>query len=164
MVATKRRKEVCSLVPVRGRFRLKVGETDKNGITKIVGDSGWCENQITNEGYSNYIIGCLGAVAGSKQIGWMGIGTGTAPASNATVLAGETGTRVSTANTLGGTKTLQCTASWASGSHPGGTPTVQNLGLWDVSAAGTICCGNTFATSAWASNQGVSCTYQVIFS
>lgn len=147
---------------VRGRFRLQIGE-DRNGKTVVVGDSGWCDNQITNDGFSNYVIGSLGGVAGSKQINNMGLGTGTAPASNATSLSGETGTRVTTANSLGGTKTLVCTASWASGSHPGGTPTLQNIGLFNTSAAGTLACGNTYATSAWAINQAVSCTYQLIF-
>jgi hypothetical protein len=148
---------------VRGQFRLQIGE-DRAGKTVIVGDSGWCDNQITNDGFSNYIIGSLGGLGGSKAISNMGIGTGTAPASNATTLNGETGTRVTTANSLQGTKTLQATASWASGSHPGGTPTIGNLGLFNTSSGGTLCCGNTFATSAWATNQGVSCTYQVIFS
>jgi len=146
-------------VSVKGFFRVQMGEDGK-----IMSDSGWQENQVVNLGFQDYICATIGAVAGSKQISYLGIGTGTAPASNGTSLEGETGTRKTTSNSVVSSNTLQMTASWASGDHPGGTPNVQNLGLFNTSSGGTLCAGNTFSSSAWNSNQGISATYQLRFS
>jgi hypothetical protein len=155
---------VVSETQVRGFFRVKLGEV-RNGKTVVVGDSGWQQNTIVNLGFQDYICASIGAVAGSKQIGYMGIGTGAAPAVTDTTLSGETGTRKATTNTTVSSKTLQMTASWASSDHPGGTPAVQNLGLFNATTSNaTLCAGNTFATSTWNSNQAVSATYQLRFS
>lgn len=148
---------------IEGVFRLQVGE-ENGGKTIIVGDSGWRKNQITNDGFENYICAAIGAVAGSKQVSYANVGTGAAPASNATSLSGETGTRKTTSNSVVSSKTMQATASWAASDHPGGTPTLQNVGLWNTSSGGTLAAGNTYATSSWQSNQGVSLTYQFRFS
>lgn len=150
-------------VRARGFFKLVIGQRDKNGKVQIVGDSGWRENQITNLGFQDYICAAVGAVAGSKQVSHMALGTGTAPASNGTTLEGATGDRKTTSNSVVASQTMQATAAWASGDHPGGTPTLQNVGLFNVSDAGTILAGNTYSTSEWQSNQGVSATYQLRF-
>lgn len=144
---------------VKGFFRIK---KDEDG--GIVADTGWLENTVVNLGFQDYICASIGAVAGSKQISHLAIGTGTAPATNGTSLEGETGTRKTTSNSVVASNTLQMTAAWASGDHPGGTPSVQNLGLFNTSATGTLCAGNTFSSSAWNSNQGISATYQLRFS
>lgn len=151
-------------VRARGFFRLRIGETDEHGKVQIIGDSGWRENQITNLGFQDYICAAVGGVAGSKQVSHMALGTGTAPASNGTALAGETGSRETTSNSVVASQTMQATAAWASGDHPGGTPTLQNVGLFNTSSGGTILAGNTYSTSQWQSNQGVSATYQLRFS
>jgi hypothetical protein len=163
VVQTKRssKKTVNDGLRFIGTFRVQMGENTPDGKIKIVGDSGWRKNQIVNLGWQDYIMATIGKLAGSKQITDMAIGTGTAPASNGTDLNGETGTRVTTANATVGSFTLRCTGEWASGSHPGGTPSIANLGLFNTSAAGTLMCGNTFDSSAWNSNQGVSCTYEI---
>ncbi len=144
-----------------GCFRVKIGEEGKDGKTVIVGDSGMVKNQIVNLGWQDYIMAAIGGVSGSKQITHVGIGTGTAPASNDTSLQGETGTRKTTVNATVASHTLRMTANWASGDHAGGTPNVRNLGLFNTSAAGTLCCGQTFNSSAWNSNQGISITYEL---
>jgi hypothetical protein len=152
-----------STIHVKGMFRVKLGE-NKDGALKIVGDSGWVENTVVNGGFQDYICASIGSVAGSKQISYMALGTGSAPNVTHTTLNGETATRKTTANTVVSSKTLQCTAAWASGDHPGGTPSISNVGLFNTSSGGAICCGNTYASSAWNGNQAVSVTYQLQFS
>lgn len=146
----------------QGFFRLKLGE-DINGKTKIVGDSGWLKNEVTNLGFQNYICALIGGVAGSKQVGMMVVGTGNAPATSDTSLGGET-KRQTCGNATLASKTMQATLAIASGAHPGGTPTIKNLGLIENTASGgTILCGGTFSTSQWQTNQGLSATYQLRF-
>ena len=161
MAKSKKKQGIHSTAFMIGCFRVQLGEKDESGKTRIVGDSGWKKNQIVNLGWQDYIMASIGGVSGSKQITHMGIGTGTAPASNGTSLQGETGTRKTTNNTTVASHTLRCTASWASDDHPGGTPNIRNLGLFNTSSGGTLCCGQTFSSSAWNSNQAVSVTYEL---
>lgn len=150
------------LILPQGFFRIKLGET-KDGKEKIVGDSGWQKNEVTNLGFQNYVCALIGGVAGSKQVGMMIVGTGTAPTTGSTALAGET-MRQTCGNATLASKTMQATLAIASGDHPGGTPTIQNLGLIENTASdGTLMCGGTFGTSQWQSNQGLSATYQLRF-
>lgn len=159
-------KAIQDKIKVGGFVRLQIGERDADGRLRIVGETqGFIgPNQVVNLGFQDYVCAAIGAVAGSKQISHMALGTGSAPASNGTSLEGETGDRKTTSNSVVSSATLQMTAAWASGDHPGGTPTLQNVGLFNTSASGTICAGYTYATSAWQSNQGVSATYQLRFS
>lgn len=146
------------LLSVKGFARLQITEGGK-----IVGDSGWKRNTVVNLGFQDYIVGAIGAIAGSKQVSYMAIGTGAAPAAGDTSLSGETGARVTTSNSAVSSKTLQCTAQFA-GSDMGGTCTIQNVALVNTSSGGTILCGTTYSTSQWASNQNVNATYQLRFS
>ena len=147
---------------LRGFYRLKLGE-EKNGKTEIVGDSGWHENQVTNLGFQNYVCALIGGLAGSKQVGAVIIGTGGAPATGDTALAGET-KRQSCGNATVASKTMRATAAIASGDHPGGTPNISNIALIETTASGgTIMCGNTYSSSTWNSNQGLSATYELRF-
>ena len=148
------------LIPVRGFFRIQIGEGEDG--KKIVGDSGWCENEVVNEGFEDYVIGSLGAIAGSKQITNIQLGTGTAPNVTHTALDGSTkgGT---CSNSVIASKTLQSTISFASGDHPTGTPTLQNIAIGNTASGATIMAGNTYEASVWNSNQAVSATYQLRF-
>jgi hypothetical protein len=152
-----------SAIRVRGFFRIKLGE-DRNGKTKIVGDSGWKENTVVNDGFDQYIVRSLGAIAGSKTVAYVNLGTGTAPNATHTALDGETGTRKTTSNSVVASKTMQSTCAFGSTDHPGGTPSIRNIGLFNTDSGGTMLCGNTYGTSAWNSNQAVSITYQLRFS
>lgn len=147
---------------LRGFSRVKLGE-DKNGKTEVVGDSGWNQNQVTNLGFQNYVCALIGSLAGSKQVGAVVIGTGGVPGTGDTTLAGET-KRQSCGNATVASKTMRATAAIASGDHPGGTPDISNIALIETTASGgTIMCGNTYASSTWNSNQGLSATYELRF-
>ena len=148
------------MLRVRGFARVQIVDP---ATKKIVGDSGWQRNVVVNLGFQDYVCGAIGAIAGSKQVSYMAIGTGTKPGATATSLDGETGARVTTSNSCVASKTLQATCQFA-GSDMGGTCTIQNVALANVSASGTILCGTTYATSQWASNQNVNATYQLRFS
>jgi len=162
--ACKNRKKVLNDgVRVRGFYRIKIGE-DKNGKTKIVGDSGWVENTVVNDGFDQYICRTLGGIAGSKTVAYVNLGTGTAPNVTHTALDGEIGTRKTTSNSVVASKTMQATCAFGSTDHPGGTPALRNIGLFNTDSAGTLLCGNTYGTSSWNSNQAVTLSYQIRFS
>lgn len=149
---------------VRGMFRIHITEDGR-----VVGDSGWHENQVVNLGFNQYLVSALGAISGSKQVGYVALGTGTAPGAASTGLAGEVSKRAAvTAATSSDSKTLRFTATFASSSSfITAAQTLRNIGLVNnqySSAAHTIFAGNTYATSACATNQNVNVTYDVVFS
>ena len=146
---------------IKGMFRLKITE---NG--KIVGDSGWKQNQITNDGFNDYLCKALGAVSGSKQVSHLALGTGGVPAASATTLAGEVQARQAvTAASSSSSKTIRFTGTFSSAnSFVTATANVSNIGLFNSSSTGTLFAGNTFASSAVATNQNVNSTYDIIFS
>lgn len=145
---------------VKGSFRLQITEGDK-----IVGDSGWLNNQITDEGFRNYLVRAVGALAGSAQVSHAAIGTGGAPAAAATTLAGEVVKRAAvTAASSSNSKAVQFTMTFSSAnSFVTDTRNLSNIGLFNSSAAGILFAGNTFASSSCATNQDVSATYLVSF-
>lgn len=155
-------------VRAKGIFRINIHEK-KNGRDRVVGDSGWVYNTITNAGYSNFILGPMISDAASSKIAYAALGTGTAPATNATGLAGElaqvTNNRFGVTGAITGTKSLQFTGSIASGILTA-TAAIDNIGLFASSnvTAGTIACGQTYATSTLQTNQSVSLTYSLTFS
>ncbi len=166
--ATTRKKKIPgSKVTVRGFFRLQIID-DPSGNPKVVGDSGWCENLITNFGFQNGVCACVGGVSGSTQIAAAALGTGTAPAVTDVVLNGEitdvAGARCTGANIAFSTiasKTLQAAFTLASGVYTT-TKTIQNVGLFAGTAttSSTLYAGNTYATSQLQSNQAVNGSYQ----
>lgn len=154
-------------VKVKGCFRLQIVE-DKDGKPHIVGDSGWRYNQVTNLGFNQYLVSALGSIAGSKYVSHMAIGTGGAPAASDTALTGEQSVREAvTAATSSGSKTVRFTATFASAdSFVTASKNISNIGLFNTSTAagGTLFAGNTYTSSACATNQNVNATYDVIFS
>ena len=77
--------EVKEKTGIRGFFRVHL--VDKG--SKIVGDSGWKENQVVNTGFNDYLCKLLGNDGGSKQVTHMALGTGSQPNATHTVLTGE---------------------------------------------------------------------------
>lgn len=157
---------------VRGMFRVQLEEDGK-----IVGDSGYHENQITNLGFNSFIVSSLGSIAGSAYISHAALGTGGAPAAAATSLSGEVSTNGSasvvraavTAATSSTSKALQLTATFNStASFITAAANISNIGLFNVSgpttASGTLFAGNTYTSSALATNQNVNVTYTISFS
>ena len=155
-----------SPVKLRGFFRINIEE---NG--KIVGDSGWRENQVTNLGIQDYLCDNLLGASGNKSVTHMALGTGGAPASNATGLAGEidhdAGSRQAVTTSIVDSRTAQFAATFASSdSFVTASANISNIGLFETSTTegGTLFAGNTFASSALATNQNVNATYQIRFS
>lgn len=152
-------------VGVRGFYRLQINDQDG----KVAGDSGWRENQVVNLGFQDYLAATLGAVSGSKQITYAMLGTGTAPGATATALDGEitdaANTRCAVTPTTIASKTVQFAFTLASNIYTA-AKTIQNVGLINHSStatAGTIFAGNTYTTSALATNQSVNGSYQIRF-
>jgi hypothetical protein len=152
--------QIKDSLKVIGEFRLQVSEEGK-----IVGDSGWRKNQITNDGFNNFLAKSLGAISGSSQISHVALGTSGAPASNATSLGGEVQKRAAvTAATSSSSKAVQFTATFSSSdSFVTATANISNIGLFAASSAGTLFAGNTFASSSVATNQNVNATYTISF-
>ena len=151
-------------IKIRGFFRVHIVEP----TGEIVGDSGWIENQVTNLGFNEYLVSTLGAIAGSKQISHVALGSGTIPGAADTSLAGEVEVRAAvTAATSSSSKTLNLTATFSSAaSFVTNTQNISNIGLFNTSEAGvgTVFAGYSYASSSCATNQNVNITYNVVFS
>ena len=152
-------------VGVRGFFRAQIEE---NG--RIVGDSGWRENQVLNDGITQYILNwVLGDTGNGKSVTHMAIGTGGAPASNDTTLSGQVtnGKRASVSTSVVASRTAQFTAAFNSvDSFLTASANISNVGLVNTSATnlGTFLCGAAFASSTIATNNNLAVTYQLRFS
>lgn len=150
---------------VKGVYRLQLEEDGK-----VVGDSGWHENQVVNLGFNQYLVSTLGAIAGSKQVTHIALGTGGAPAAGGTALTGEGAVEkraAVTAATSSSSKTVRFTATFnSSDSFVTASKNISNIALFNTSAqtTGTMFAGNTYASSSVATNQNVNCTYDIIFS
>jgi hypothetical protein len=147
-------------VRVRGFFRVQI-EDDEFGI---VGDSGWQENQITNLGFLNVVNQLGTSLAGSKH-SHLGLGSGGAPASNATTLTGEVEKRAALTAASSGSTALQMTATFASAdAFVTNTQNISNIGVFGTSSGGTLLSGQAYASSSCATNQSVNATYTWTFS
>ena len=156
-----RREPVFESVRVRGFCRVQAGVRDKKTKRlRIVGDSGWIKNTITNNGRDQYIAATVGAVAGSKVVSHLQLATqSTAVDATQTALVGETRVRKAlTASTLA-TGTLRMTASWSSSDNTAAV-TIGSIGVHNHLTTGTMGSGQTFTTSQWNSNQDLSATYE----
>lgn len=144
----------------KGFYRVRIAE---NG--EFVGDSGWHENLITNEGFRDYLVRSLGALAGSKQVSHIALGTGGVPAATDTTLSGEVVKRAAvTASSSATSKSVQFVATFDSAqSFVTNTQNIANIAMVNSSNLGTIFAGNTFASSSVATNQSVYVTYNVNF-
>lgn len=157
-------------VKVHGFFRLQVTE-DKDGKSVIIGDSGLRKNQVTNLGFDQFLCQTLAGASGSKTVSHVALGTGTVPAAADTGLNAELAHTASDRKTLStstiSSKTIQFTAAFnSSDSFLTATANISNIGLFNTSAvtAGTMFAGNTYSSSAVATNQNVNVTYQIRFS
>lgn len=155
-------------IKVKGCYRLQITENGPRG-PKVVGDSGWHENQVVNLGFQHYLVELLGGQANSKQVSHVALGTGGAPSASDTSLSGESATekRESVTASVVSSKTQRFTATFSSGdSFVTSTQNLSNIGLFNTSssATGTIFAGNTYSSSAVATNQNINVTYEIRFS
>ena len=156
---------------IKGMFRLQIEEDGT-----VVGDSGWKENIIVNLGFNEYLVKSLGTSLTGQKISHAALGTGGTPGAADTSLSGEVSTNGSgsvvraavTAATSSGSKTLRNTATFSSAnSFVTASANISNIGLFNVSgpttASGSLFAGNTYTSSALATNQNVNVTYDIIF-
>ncbi len=153
-------------VKLKGCFRLHIKEGDK-----IVGDSGWVDNLVTNDGIEKFFCYSFGGSAGSLQVSHVSLGSGAVPASDATALPGEVleaSKRVAVTRNFtqraasNGTATMQFTATFASSdSFISAAYNISNIGLLNSITSGTLMAGQTYTSSALATNQNVETTYQI---
>lgn len=158
-------------IKIRGFTRVHIFDQDGS----LVGDSGWLQNQITNLGVQQYLAYALGSIAGSKYVSHIVLGTGGAPASDATTLSGEcVGTASGAPGSLrqavtaasSGSTAVQFTATFSSSnSFVTATQNISNIGLFNTAAytTGTLFAGNTYNSSSCATNQNVNVTYTITF-
>lgn len=151
-------------IKIKGMFRINITEDGK-----LVGDSGWKKNLITNVGFSNYIVNTLGGIAGSSRVVGVALATGSAMVGTSTSLTGELLKRTGVTITNSASTTLRFTGTFGSaGSFITTVSTIQSIGLFSISSAtgtagGSIFAGNTFPTSAVATNQNINITYDIVF-
>lgn len=146
-------------VRVKGFLRMALHDV-RTGKTEM---TPWIENAVTADGFQNYIVGPIGAIAGSKTIGFLQVATQTtAPSSSQTSASGEFEARKGTTNTFSANGTLQFTASWAT--NEATASTLGAVAAYNTSSGGT--CGSvaTFSTSNKTTDQTLSITYQWRFS
>lgn len=154
-----------SEIKLEGFSRVQI--VDKDGT--VAGDSGWCgPNQITNLGKLLYLCDRLGSSNTAKYVSYCALGTGGAPASNATTLPGEVSSsteRKSPTYASVSSRTAQFTVTFSStDSFLGGSSNLSNVGLFAATNTNdTLFAGNTYASSSCNTNQNVNVTYQIRF-
>jgi len=150
-------------VLVQGFFRVNIADPDGS----IVGDSGWTENKIVNDGFNLYLVELMLAQGGSRRVSHIALGSGgSAPADADTSLTGEHLVRKSVTVSSIASKTAQFVATFGStDAFVTGNATLNNIGLFYTSTqgAGSMFAGNTYTSSQVASNQNVNVTYQIRF-
>lgn len=145
-------------IAIKGFFRLQI--VDKK-TKKVVGDSGWKQNQVTNYGLNSCVVAAPIGAASVQAAGIM-LGNGTVPASDATALPGSNTDYYSAfaQSSVIASLTARMTQSF---DGTLGAATLANIGIFAASS-GTILAGNTFASSALATTQDVNCTYELRYS
>lgn len=157
-------------INLAGFFRLQIEEDGK-----IVGNSGWLKNRIVDQGIEYYIAALIAGTTNSKQVGYVSLGSGGLPATNATILPSEVlENSKRAAITYGFTQrgdstseaTLRFTATFASSDgFVSAQYNISNVGLNQTNTTNTsdLMCGNTFASSSCNTNQNVNVTYELRF-
>jgi hypothetical protein len=154
-----RRKKNIETLAIKGFTRLQiVNKKDK----RIVGDTGWLRNQITNYGLNSCIVALPIKCAGSIQATGIMLGSGTGVASSGTNL--ESGNTDYWASFLQSTVVDSLTAR-ATVSFDGtlGAATLQEIGIFGAST-GTVIAAKSFASSALTTDQSVNCSYELRYS
>lgn len=146
-------------VTLRGFTRVQIVNKDTR---KIVGDTGYLENTITQYGFANCIVASPIKATGSIQILSMLLGSGsTAIATDATKLGASLSKWVSAVAQSSVVETL--TARLSQSFDGTDAITIKEVGLLSVSN-GSLICGNTFNSSALATTQDVNVTYELRYS
>ena len=145
------------LLQVKGFFRAQ-RVCRKTG--KIIGDTGFLQNQITNYGLNS----CIAArpIGGGSAITSMVVGSGGTPAASDETLAGSnTDLYTSVATSMVASSTARMTAVFEGSDSS--MAAVGNAGIVAASD-GTLIAGVGFATSALATDQALNVTYELRYS
>jgi hypothetical protein len=155
-------KKVNDTIKVRGFFRAQIKDAESG---KIVGDSGWCPNTLTNYGLNNACAGAAIGASGSCQVASACMATqSTAVDATQISLVGVENAVVDITPSTVATGTARCTGSFA-GSDNSDTLTVGSIGLHsNTNSATDLLSGQTFTTSQMATNQNFDFTYEWQFS
>ena len=146
-------------IQVKGFVRAQIVD---NKTKKIIGDTGWLQNQLTNYGLEKCICGApIGAA--SVQVAGMILGTGADPASDATALDGSNTNQYSALGYSSVTASLTARMSQSFDGENGTMETLGNVGLLAAST-GSLIAGKSFATSSLGSDQDLNVTYQLNYS
>jgi hypothetical protein len=149
-------------IRVRGFFR---GQLKDAHSGKVVGDTGWRRNTITNYGLDNACAGASIGASGSCQALSAALAT-QSTAVNATQisLAGVENAVIDLTPSTVATGTARNTGSFA-GSDNSDTLTIGSIGLHsNTNSATDMLSGQTFTTSQMATNQNFDFTYEWRFS
>jgi hypothetical protein len=151
---------MAQTLTLKGFAKVQVAEDGK-----IVGDSGWVQNTITDYGLDDCIG--QGIVGGGTQVAHVALGEGTAPASNhgtlaldgevgaSTIRQAHTGAVVSDSDGV----TVQFVATFSSGDRAA-TYDIANIGLFS-GATGTGCmAGTTYSSTKVTTAQDVHASYE----
>jgi hypothetical protein len=155
----RKKKGKDSLVAVRGFLR---GQLVEHETGKVMGDTGWIQNKMTNAGLTNLGLLLAGA-AGSSKVSYACMGTQTAAVDmTQTSVLGTINSFRALDLTTSGTMTVTCTAAFSSASLTA-SAVVGAAGLYNTNSGGTMYACQTFTPSTWASNQDFNLTYQIRF-
>ena len=140
-------------IGIKGFARLQIVDKETQ---KIVGDSGWFENQITNYGLNSCIVAApIGAA--SVQAAGLRLGSGSNPASDAVALPlSHSGLYSAFAqSSVIDSLTARMTQSFSSSD----AVTLSNIGVF-ANSSGSLLAGKSYASSALATTQSVNCSYE----
>lgn len=143
-------------IQIRGFSRIQL---EQDG--KILGDSGYVENTITNEGKRHYLAQLLGSIAGSSQIGYAALGSGSEANATHTTQNLELAedVRNAVAAETNGSTAIRFTGTFASGDNfVTATRDISNIGLWYTNTGGSLFAAAAYASSSCATNQNVNYT------
>lgn len=119
----------------------------------------WGKNVITQDGFEKYIVGPIGAIAGSKTVTHLQVATQTdTPVSTQTSASGEFEARKTANITFSSYGTLRATASWDT--NEATQSTLGAVAMYNTSSAGTAGSVKTYSTSNKTTDQELRITYE----
>ncbi len=152
-------------IKIKGTFRIHITEDGK-----LVGDSGWHENNVTNNGMDQYILQLMTGDAASKRVTHACLGTGGTLTNATNQIPGEithgVSSRAAVTAVTSASSRVRFTATFNSAnSFVTANANISNIGLYQQSNTNTatVFAGNTYASSTVATNQNVNVTYDINF-
>lgn len=154
-------------ITLRGFARVQVSEKGK-----LIGDSGWVKNLITDYGLDECIGQLIVGGGGSKRVSAIALGEGTAPATDdgtstldqelvntntAAIRQAHAGVTVTTNNGAG--VTCRWLGTFGSGDRAA-TYDIANIGLCSNTSGTGLMAGTTYSSTNVGTNQDVHATYE----